>query len=645
MTTILAFPPELWDCILDGMQASNVLHLLMTGDRLLTAKVAPSVTKLSQMSWSGDKFPFSLFMMPNVRSISVQVNQIASCGLLDLQSRLLHAMKPSSTLEKLRLSFWDASSILIDTIAPISHRFPLLKVLELLETCSQSSKRVLDNLPPKLEKFVLSTSALQSRDGPWMGLGFLARLPSSLTYLEMNVDAMCSPEEEHQNVKFPPSLRTLKFNTLNYSFQLIDSLPPHLECLHLTLHHLVETRFQTSWFPKTLTEVKLRQRALGSRIVLVEDSPLPPNLTYFEVAPTRTPLTIDKLPPTLTHWDISTLDPFDITKICSALPNLRVLTDIYRSSEYEDASNFPTKLTRLSVPYAYFDSLAGIPSSIKDLTISQLFPDLPKALTRLDISGMHTSDTTPNITSKTMSYLPTTLTELILPVIADVRALEPLSRLENLKILDAISLPIDTLTLPENDVKRVLAPNEWLSSYSLRSLSAKFVDNSAQKISSLPVSFNTLSRWSEFSNLTSLNLNYELGINDGASLTNVIAALPRGILLLTLDSLPLNFQEDALSQLPPMLQSLRIVISSRRIQDSPAVGQNHFAGLPAKLVSLSLDLCQTKITQNIVQVLPKRILKLVIKLNSAMGGGVTLSQYEAAHRGILRPRTYEDRGR
>lgn len=583
MCTILRLSSEPWAQILDSLEASDVLSLILAGNKKLATLVSRNWRNVELRSKPLRRFPLSLFKRLDLHSISIAPSsETPALALRDVELAK-KSLVTHEALKTLKLHFLEALFILNLEIDSLADLFPSLRVFEISGHNNTVEDWMLRALPPFLEKLVIAPL-----DGAPVGYLYHILLPQTLTHLSIK-GSVCGDSIQSS---LPGSLRFLEL-TIEGHPDLLAHLPSKIEVCKLDVRSGVRARatIELSTMPRSIKSLWLNYQ-WGINFTL--ENVLHEGLEEIEVLP-RFSLIPDKMPSTLKRAPTSHYrDTYVVSKPGDAKPKLEhlELKSVHISPQMLRfvAQNLKTLLAPPGITLPEQPTKSLLPSlQTLDATLHyETLKVLPTGLTSLWIRNL----TEGVLSADDLACLPRSLESFAIDAqhLANAEALSGLNRARiGLKCLVVFKVSAAYFKSP----KFLL---DLPSSMQRLSITGGFKDDVKEL------------RWMK--NLSSLTQLSRLDINVSMRvLTNLgeaLAALPHSLKMLSLVKLN-SFETTALSHLPPNLVHLRIVDSSKSITSQ------HFKNLPQDLGILSLT-SDAPLSADLISFLPCTISQLSVHL-------------------------------
>lgn len=622
MTTLSALASDCIGHLLEYLSANDFHALLSTGDRFLRHKVVGNVRRLKLRARVGEKFPFSAFRLPHLRSLSVGSVQDGPLQYFDEKTKSKRAKEPrnwridfkSAGLSSLSLDFANAQSLVTQCYgATLTERFPSLNTLYLRGYFPPELVQNFSNFPQ-----TLTSLSLISR-GPYLqklNLSEVSRLSRSLLSLHLSWHAIDSgniPKSDLKNI-LPPKLTSLTLSSLNRR-NILFYLPSSLESIDITINEYDDIdgerqEVKTSFLPPKLTSLKLN-------LDLEFDCALPMTLTTIDINSNtlETILTLDQgnllwkglsLPPGLQIRDIW---PADGNEECYRIFKRVENVDISEESQLElikatQNENFPKCLASQKPGLRLLNPL---PKGIKSITLYDIeHPDdllmLPEKLEEFTAYVSGDRFDLPIWTKQHIAMLPKYLRRLHLDLKVVVKGMKlaPISDLF-LEILELVSVPLKLFT----------KASKWLPAclpFHLKTLdiAAPYMrSENGKEISPACIAICRLDEVVPF--LETLRLG--IPFRNQNPFADLFASLPRNLECLSLHQLDDLYEVGALASLPKSLESLSIsFIESDAIPLSRILTNEHLFGLPENLGMLHVFLPRMQhLSRHLATYLPRTL--------------------------------------
>lgn len=288
---LVDLPADAFDVICELLDGTDVASLLGVGLSALRHKVSTAARNLHCKRTRFSGFPFSLFKLPQLRSLDVSIvkHQYGDYPLR-LENNLPLPTSPVGTLTSLRLSFAQSFRVLDESAPDLNDLFPTLTELHLTEARTVWRNDHLSKLPQTLRKLsLLNCEAF--REVPEYSYSTryrpheldLTLLPESLE--ELSLSAFCIGEHfDWPSFEWPSGLRKLVFLSFDDSDEILYRLPDTLE--HLEIEFVegydvddTEVLVPLSNLPRSLRVFKMNSRVYK---VDLEASPLPPYIEEWD---------------------------------------------------------------------------------------------------------------------------------------------------------------------------------------------------------------------------------------------------------------------------------------------------------------------------------------------------------------------------
>lgn len=236
------FPPEILSCI---VAHSDIIHRLwLCGDHALHARLSSTVTSLSLIHIPLVNFsaPQWLLQLHKLKHLSLSS---ATQLVPDSNNNTSILENMPCALESLEIESRDAGTVFLDRVAsadgrpsPYIHIGALLPNLQSLTIRCEMNTLTYDffkSLPPTLTSLVVASGRFE--------LPFLADLPRSLQYLDLDLAITYQPSEDAKASSvlqdlsnMPPGLviQRLRFTTSTQPEDVLSKLPPGLLSLQTT---------------------------------------------------------------------------------------------------------------------------------------------------------------------------------------------------------------------------------------------------------------------------------------------------------------------------------------------------------------------------------------------------------------------------
>lgn len=608
MLTLEALAPDLVESILSYLPADDIARLLDTGSRPLISKVLHKATCFACELLPGSKFPFSLLLLPNARSLRV-TSRHPSYTILDLGdlSQLAERMS-SKTLLSLHLTFFNALELFNDTDRPQSasslcSQFPSLTSL-VLESVHLTPEFVelISFLPKSLCTFDVSCESRTST----IPLKTISLLPRSLTVLKLwNCDIEAHKQSEIEYVGLlPPNLKVLALVTM-HSPLILNHLPPHsLQSVIIWLRMIDEGFvWKASTLPPNLTHLGLQSKL--SSIVL--DAPLPHTLK--EIVSTISTTSMNDLPRNLEmlpHYLCKSELVLDALQQFPKLASLtawneehleRMTTHALRNLDLAEpsirlSSPLPRSLTSLKICHPiHQDDIGFLPPNLKHLRVEMTksrevagSSPLPKPWSALTMLQLNFS----SLTSLQMNV----------EAISEPNCLAALKTSFWLKTIHLSFVPHEWASIVD----------DWLPSclpYRLKNLHLS--PASSQPSEDALTTCDALSRCRLGLVVPHLaDLDIDLYVSTERQIFgDFLASLPSKLNFLAFGHLCTAFETTALSNLPPVLVFLVIRFAPNA---TGSFVNEHFEGLPKNLASFSVyGPLDSLVDKRLFRMLPKTL--------------------------------------
>jgi hypothetical protein len=365
------------DCIniiLSSLDGLNVFHLILCGNRVLSAKIIHSCTSLKFFCKSFALFPFSAFNLPRLQSLSVNLQETYYSIPLRMNHRPPLPSAPVPSLTSLHLEFAQCFSalVLVEDRPLLEILFPNLTTLRLERSVKIASREFLLAIP----KTILHLTLKSQRNSVYQSqyefdYHDFDLLPPSLETLHLNYVNIRPNDTTHDynGLKFPETLKTLCLREL-YSHLVLFHLPPHATHIEMDFKdQKISGSFPTSLIPKSLTTFNI-SGFYGGHFHIIPDGSYPPNLTEFSV------------PLKVTHFDQlvglpKTIKQFDQTDIImntggdlnAILPCIERLSISFPTFYQHLLNNLPLKLKHFYSSFTPASSIIYFPPTLESIGI------------------------------------------------------------------------------------------------------------------------------------------------------------------------------------------------------------------------------------------------------------------------------------
>jgi hypothetical protein len=359
--------------ILQYLDGVDILRLISTGNRKVRSK-AERVEKVYQEGWPFMKMPISLFKLPFVHTILINLNQYCEIYPWRLNGALPLPPMPLKSLTRLTMYCAQSFSVLkLDNGVPILDTY-LLNLKSLVLGCSTVivNETHLEALPQGLIELELYSRTVPQSEPPIL-CATLNKLPPHLEVLCIMSPVILVGEDpyNYESLVWPVGLRRLRLDRVDPC--MFHNLPPSIEDLTLLVEpndfNSVKMPLTTDLLPASLTKVIVTARANGySEPLSFHPTTFPPNLLLcnlpFDLEATSAADWIH-LPRSITKMSISphfhTICPLHIH-----LPNLEQWTGLYGPQAHPDSllQNLPQNLRFLLVSNISLERITTIPSKV-----------------------------------------------------------------------------------------------------------------------------------------------------------------------------------------------------------------------------------------------------------------------------------------
>jgi hypothetical protein len=365
--------------ILFYSDACAVMKLIECGSAVLNAKLSRvEFLSLTLRTRPFMPFPFSLFGLPHLTSLSLKSHPFTKYYPLRLNGALPVPSTPLSSLVKFSLTCIQSFSVLVvENGIPLLNRFfPNLKKLSLTHSSVSLSLSNMKAVPRGLEKLTLKTAAYGLSQSS-LPCSVLTDLPPQLKKLHLRGSIITHDPEtkDYSSVVWPIHLRCLRLKTV--TLHILNHLPPHVEELVLSMDReetsspLDPDPFPTHRLPTTLTRLHLEGDFYYAHLRFLPTT-WPPALAECLIPfADLTEESMAMVPKSITSMGMSREFYPLIGKLAQILPNIRALplNGLYESYPASLLSNLPPCLTEFHNPENSVDQIQLIPESIRAMTI------------------------------------------------------------------------------------------------------------------------------------------------------------------------------------------------------------------------------------------------------------------------------------
>jgi hypothetical protein len=365
------------------IDAIEIFRLFQCGSALLSSKLKQVDLNLVVPTRPFMQFPFSLFSLPHLVSLSLKSYLSVSSYPLRFDRAVPLPSTPVNSLRKLALACHQSFSILVqENGLPLLEKvLPNLKILRLTESTVPLNVMHMRALPWSLEKVKLQSN-LTTQKYPNAPFTLLHDLPPELRKLEViSLPIALHPEhQDYSGIVWPVELRCLRLGPMSPC--ILDHLPPYLEELSFHVWEMPGIRLGTQGgFPNRYPTDRL---PVTMKYLSVSDSSGP---SYFKFVPTTWPPALKRFlvpmdfgrttkeawacaPKSLTSINLEPEILYTI-KLSQSLPNLRAFTPAWGFQAFPDLvlSNLPPFLTEFENEANFIEQIANIPETLRKMKI------------------------------------------------------------------------------------------------------------------------------------------------------------------------------------------------------------------------------------------------------------------------------------
>lgn len=628
--------------ILYFLSHDDILRLLITGSKRLTARMVQNTTKFDWTLTRPTLFPSFCFTFAKLKSLTIYAGcQRDLTPHLSMKGRSILPLEPMVALESLNFDF-QLSSLLFEPQLEhgglsLSSCFPKLTSLSV---SSRSDHALPYNWTESLPKTLLTLSLnIQTAASIWgteIDPFVFDSLPESLQHLDFGYSMRITPGK--LNLRRFANLRSLSLNWL-VSWDVLESLPDSLELLVAIFPETDDdlpsrTTFLFSQLPPKLRVLSLNGPCLQiiyDRKALLALEELDLGSGYLNV----TEETFKNYFPTNNLRKV--LLPEDITpSLMEILPNLEHLTNIYLY-DLPSLQILPRNLTSLEL-FASSDAqhlpAKDLPPKLKKLQ-SHVFcaediSDLPRTILKLNLSALKNS--VPALPASVWRTLPPKLSKLEVD-------LHIFDSEECFLVLPGTLQKLHLCLRPNWDeshcagiIERITFPKPMQESL----LHFRIQDDQNEQRETENKLHALIPKFAGFSRLQTLSIRAKMTVN-----YDTFSNLPKTLTMLELkcqsfenyglpagkDRFETDWKEGAFSKLPEGLENLKVSFSM------PSAYEIHFglfSRLPRRLASLEIRHFGNFDPKQFASSLPRRLSYLNFNFRFPVRGNTSQEQFTIA---------------
>lgn len=627
---IAHLPVDLLSPICDKIYAADVLRLVTVGNKALGLNVRHSVKNLLHETDGFTKYPFSVFNLPYLESLTIRTAENMKAAPLKLDNRPIFPNAVQKCLKTVELEF--AQSFLVLKDENFFSNTPNLVSLCLTRSLVDFEIVHLIKMPSSITKLVLR-SLKTKYTLPTLQLHQLAQhLPQELVHLEYNCFSIAPMDGggEMPQISWPKNMRNL-IADCSAPVSLLVNLPPTIERFHaIIISKDFNGPILMSQMPKSLAYFVGYYRG-SSPFEIVLDAPMPPNLEFWQLSlAVPSSKNLEYL-----NRKLRKLDCFETLRI--AFPEIHLaellpkVEHCYRHLEGtlpNSSLDIPEEATEVFF-YGTPDlpQIKQVPNTATFLSASTCDPSYFGAFPR------HLKSLSTLSSGKEGYFVKPEFWAMLPPTLVTLKC--NLSMLSSVECLSELPVTLEFLSLAVSEPKtQEFSGSKFPANlHQVRSdiSLSKFLPPSLRKLS-FQLDYPQSCAWTHWvSDLTHIKrltgLHVSIGCHSGTetpgftplAMTEVIPKLSPTLIELEIpiDIYPC-FPESLFSNLPPKLHglNLRFFDGSHCLASEPVTDQ-HFSHLPSSLIDLSLQYSSLpipldNITPALLKNLPRKLMTLCL---------------------------------
>jgi hypothetical protein len=602
MLAFSCFADDIMEIICYYIGVNGFSHLLQSGDRVLMMKVMQNVRKVDCLLPICNHFPFSLFNLPRLFDLSINVITTRHLSPLRLSGNLPLPLNPMPMLQTLSFNFGQSFSVFgsSNSSLPFSTLFPNLTNLSIKSKAGHAvdhnKLKAISDLP-NLLKFKLKCPPLYVVKCSLSSV--LELLPASITHLKLS-SAEYHQRDDLQPLKWPPQLSKLALSIVD-GIGVFSQLPPQLEDLNIQVSYAY-TRETVSCavLPSSIKRINV-----SSNVYFSLDGPFPPHIEDWECS-IQEPILMSESE-LMSRFFSRITGKLDIRSVIFTVASLRYLSP---------------RITDLNINHLVLtpEELASLPKTLVKLNVQKIkteahFVALPPALHRLELW-----DSIIQFSLETWKKRSPGLRDIICYTEAfeSVECLGTLQGLRGIHLLVSSSVHLAFHQHPD-----------WISYLptSLENISISFSGSSICTATIYGAQFN------RFTKLKYLRIS--INSNDAEPRNNqqdqhqqltFISSLPRSLKGLNIPIIgpTENLDETTFHSLPHGLMEFTVFSILPQTSGNVKLSNDHFKFLPTTLTSLQIHRIDG-LTPDIIDILPPCIITMILPFKD----GIRLKQYYA----------------